>query len=865
MATTTTAEQTTLAYAKYGKTNVRVFRIVRGEGGVHTVVEYSVETLLEGDIETSEVNPPPSPASRLLILNHCYAASLMLPNKPVIFPCEHKDTSQRLSALGDIQARAGTGDYEIALGLSTNDLPVSERTLSEVPLRFFIGYTQADNSVVVATDSVKNITYFLAKTSPHILSPEKFALHIGTFFVSKYAHIHKVHVTVNQLRWSRITVDGKEHRHSFYRDGEDKRVVKAVVDATQGKHAITASLTSGLTDLLVLKSTGSAFENFYRDEFTTLAEVDDRIFSTSVDLSYSFSDIKIVAPQDEKKLEFQVPMKQGDEGFAGSVWDDSVAERARTATLEVFATDESASVQATLYKMGQRVIAENAGIKEVTYTLPNKHYIPVDMKYIGIDNLTPLRLCTSQNRTICQPVRHDQVKPQIETKSLAACCPHPSPRRGCLSHLEVLFGSGGSATNGRNDDYGTRAAKTRLAMATATANSAFGAVWYGAKAGGVSFPFIPSDFSSLLSCFIPDSSSASHLFCVSLLPPYIPAFSPSVVPGVASLRVRERASSTSLGSLFVNLPSPSSAFSFEFFPGHLLNLSGFAVAFLPPSSFLICFLFILFFSSSWTWVPASLGWESGCIIRLLSEHELLLSGCLAVCCVNDDDDAIAQRVPPRTLARGSVYGRSKRVYTGRCSATPARALTSRGGLFMLSLLCDLISFPFVWIPVKECGFPISFIHSRNTPAASTSSFLDLDRHHCAVRSVGGGECPITASVFFESLLVLHGAGTFAGVREPSVLAWMHEPCSSLPSGPSSLLRLPSPSASPFISSNGFTHPPSAAAAPSSPANHRSRLGTPTPDWLARRQPIVTPACDHHPGERNCEDVANGAEASVSSS
>ncbi|KAJ2916086.1 hypothetical protein MD484_g4319, partial [Candolleomyces efflorescens] len=293
----------TLSYAKYGKTNVRVFRIVRGEAGLHTIVEYNVETLLEGDIATS--------------------------------------------------------------------------------------YTEADNTVVVATDSVKNITYFLAKTSPHILSPEKFALHIGTFFVSKYAHIHKVHVTVTQLRWNRISVDGKEHKHSFYRDGDDRRVVQAVVDGTKGKQSLTASLTSGITDLLVLKSTGSAFENFYKDEYTTLVPVDDRIFSTSVDLSYTFSDIKLVAPQDDKKLEFQVPLKEGDVGFKGSVWDDSVAARARTATLEVFAVDESASVQATLYKMAQRIIAENDGVKDVTYTLPNKHYIPVDMKYIGIDNLTP--------------------------------------------------------------------------------------------------------------------------------------------------------------------------------------------------------------------------------------------------------------------------------------------------------------------------------------------------------------------------------------------------------------------------------------------------------------------------------------------
>lgn len=45
--------------------------------------------------------------------------------------------------------------------------------------------------------------------------------------------------------------------------------------------------------------------------------------------------------------------------------------------------------QATLFKMAQRVIAENAGIQDVSYALPNKHYIPVDMRYLGIDNLTP--------------------------------------------------------------------------------------------------------------------------------------------------------------------------------------------------------------------------------------------------------------------------------------------------------------------------------------------------------------------------------------------------------------------------------------------------------------------------------------------
>lgn len=39
--------------------------------------------------------------------------------------------------------------------------------------------------------------------------------------------------------------------------------------------------------------------------------------------------------------------------------------------------------------MGQRIIAENPHITNVTYSLPNMHFVPVDMKYIGIDNLTP--------------------------------------------------------------------------------------------------------------------------------------------------------------------------------------------------------------------------------------------------------------------------------------------------------------------------------------------------------------------------------------------------------------------------------------------------------------------------------------------
>jgi urate oxidase len=37
--------------------------------------------------------------------------------------------------------------------------------------------------------------------------------------------------------------------------------------------------------------------------------------------------------------------------------------------------------------MAQLIIAQNNGVQTVTYSLPNKHYVPVDMRYIGIENI----------------------------------------------------------------------------------------------------------------------------------------------------------------------------------------------------------------------------------------------------------------------------------------------------------------------------------------------------------------------------------------------------------------------------------------------------------------------------------------------
>ncbi|KNG81895.1 uricase [Aspergillus nomiae NRRL 13137] len=220
-------------------------------------------------------------------------------------------------------------------------------------------YTKADNSVIVATDSIKNTIYITAKQNP-VNPPELFGSILGTHFIEKYKHIHAAHVNIICHRWSRMDIDGKPHPHSFVRDSEEKRNVQ--VDVVEGKGIEIKSSLSGLT---VLKSTNSQFWGFLRDEYTTLKETWDRILSTDVDATWqwkNFSGLNEVRSHESK---------------FNATW-----ATAREITIKTFAQDNSASVQNTMYKMAEQILAHQQLVETVEYSLPNKHYFElVDLSW----------------------------------------------------------------------------------------------------------------------------------------------------------------------------------------------------------------------------------------------------------------------------------------------------------------------------------------------------------------------------------------------------------------------------------------------------------------------------------------------------
>jgi len=196
----------------------------------------------------------------------------------------------------------------------------------------------------------------LAKKNP-VSPPELFASTVAAHFPATYKHISGATCTVTQHKWTRIPVNGKPHKHSFLRDGEDVRVARSCFQRSKG-----FTITARLENLLVLKSTGSAFHGHIKDKYTTLPDVYDRIFSTEVTASYTWRHFKNL--NDVKR----------NVGLFDSAFD-----AVKDATLSIFATDDSSSVQATMYKMAELILAKFGGIVDVSYVLPNKHYFQIDM------------------------------------------------------------------------------------------------------------------------------------------------------------------------------------------------------------------------------------------------------------------------------------------------------------------------------------------------------------------------------------------------------------------------------------------------------------------------------------------------------
>ena len=214
---------------------------------------------------------------------------------------------------------------------------------------FTDAHISGDQAAVLPTDTQKNTAFAYAKLHG-ISSPEDYALALGRRLLEATPAANQAQVRVEEYAWDRL------NDHSFVRRGGAVRncVVTVGRDATH--------VLSGIQDLVVLKSTDSEFKGFLKDEFTTLAETDDRILATSLNARWRHKGTDVS-------------------------WNASYAD-VRECLLSTFATTYSRALQETLHLMGSAVLGSQPGIAEIRFSAPNKHHFLVDFSGFDVEGLT---------------------------------------------------------------------------------------------------------------------------------------------------------------------------------------------------------------------------------------------------------------------------------------------------------------------------------------------------------------------------------------------------------------------------------------------------------------------------------------------
>ena len=219
---------------------------------------------------------------------------------------------------------------------------------------FGAAHIAGDNSKILPTDTMKNTVYVLAKqcrTDPI----ENFGSLVAQYFLKNNPQVSGAQIDLIEHLWDRIPVDGQPHPWAFTSRGLEKRVARVM--GTRDR----TDIESGIEDLVVLKTTESAFAGYIHDAYTTLPEANDRILATVIKVNWSYTD-------------------------TSGVDFNALCNGVRQLLLTRFAGHKSQSVQHTLYTMGEAVLARYDVVAAMHLTLPNRHCLLVDLSRFGLPN-----------------------------------------------------------------------------------------------------------------------------------------------------------------------------------------------------------------------------------------------------------------------------------------------------------------------------------------------------------------------------------------------------------------------------------------------------------------------------------------------
>jgi urate oxidase len=227
---------------------------------------------------------------------------------------------------------------------------------------FAAAHTDGDNSLVVATDTMKNTVYAFAKDRLEG-SLETFGRSLAEHFLDE-PQVERATVSLREHGWSPIDSPTGPAPDAFVRGAAATRV--ATVAADLGG----TTVEGGVEDLVVMKTARSAFAGFPRDRYTTLPDTDDRIMATKVAAIWRYGSADLASDE-----------------LHGAV---------QATLLEVFADHDSPSVQTSVWLMARAILERHDEVDEVRMALPNLHHWLVDLRPFGLTNENEVFVATTE-------------------------------------------------------------------------------------------------------------------------------------------------------------------------------------------------------------------------------------------------------------------------------------------------------------------------------------------------------------------------------------------------------------------------------------------------------------------------------------
>jgi urate oxidase len=217
---------------------------------------------------------------------------------------------------------------------------------------FLPSYTEGDNSNVVATDSMKN--FVLRKgLELEYATLEGLLYRLGQELLSTYEQMGRLRLRGHELPFEPVQTPDGPSPVLLARRHDDRGWAELLVERDRAG-ARVVDHQCGRTDLQLIKTTGSSFTRFVRDQHTTLPEVVDRPLFVYCDVRWRYLD-----PAD---------------AVADAADRYVASEQVRDLCALVFHELNSKSIQQLVWVMGHRLLERFPRLGEVSFVAQNRRW-----------------------------------------------------------------------------------------------------------------------------------------------------------------------------------------------------------------------------------------------------------------------------------------------------------------------------------------------------------------------------------------------------------------------------------------------------------------------------------------------------------